>query len=230
MMGRVWCASALLAVFSLAGLASTIPGDPDIALDPGGASMPLMTGTNFAEGQPTDYYNPFAEIINALTFQVSMNTGLTCSNVGTSLNCGVAGSFTCASGYFLTCGFLYDSGTGGLTINFSGANPWDGDPTDSLVGKMEGIPPLLPGCLPTPENPGQPDTKGCSVVGHFEIGLKGWSQAESPLLFSGTPRFTVTNVGLSPEPSTALLFGPLLLLGAGLAGRRARRRRVGARG
>jgi hypothetical protein len=220
LVSRLLFGSALFVTFSLTGLASTIPGDPDIALDPGAASMPLRKGTNFAENQPTDYFNPFPEIMTALTFDLTMNTGLTCSNGTGSLDCGSAGSFHCQSGYFLTCGFTYTASNGDLLIDFSGTNPWDGDPTDSLVNKMEGIPPLLPGCLSTP------DVKGCGVVGHFDIGLSGWSQAESPRLFSGTPTFTVADVGLAPEPGTEVLIGSVLLIGAGFAGSRRRRRSV----
>ncbi len=188
--------------------------------------MPLEKGTNFAQNQPTDYYNPFSEIITALTFDVTMNAGLTCSNGVGSLDCGTAGSFHCESGYFLTCGFTYTSGNGSLAIGFSGVNPWDGDPTDSLVDKMQGIPPLLPGCLPTPTSPEQQDTKGCDVVGHFNIDLTGWSSTESPQLFTGTPTFRVADLSTSPEPTTEILIGSVLLLAAGLVGMRRRRRPV----
>ncbi len=224
--GRLLSGIALLVTFTVAGAASVIPGDPDIALDPGAASMPLRQGTNFAQNQPTDYYNPFSEIITALTFDVAMNSGLTCSNGPGSLDCGSAGAFHCESGYFLTCGFTYTSGNGSLAIDFSGVTRWDGDPTDSLVNKMEGIPPLLPGCLPTAANPDQQDTKGCSVVGHFNIDLMGWSSTESPQLFTGTPTFQVAEVSLSPEPASEILIGSVLLLAAGLAGTRRRRRAV----
>ncbi|MDR3699535.1 MAG: hypothetical protein P4L56_07870 [Candidatus Sulfopaludibacter sp.] len=212
--------------FSVAGLASILPGDPDIALDPGAASMPLLQGTNFAENQPTDYYNPFPDTITALTFDLTMNASLTCSNGVRSLDCGAAGSFHCQSGYFLTCGFTYNSGNGNLAINFSGTNPSDGDPTDPELNEMEGIPPLLPGCLPTPGNPNQQDTPGCKAVGHFIIDLKGWSNAESPQLFSGTPTFDVADVAVSPEPASEVLIGSVLLIGAGFAGIRLRRRPV----
>jgi len=228
--GRVLSGIALLLTLSLTGVASVLPGDPDIALDPGAASMPLKLGTNFAQGQPTDYYNPFADIITALTFDVTMNSGLTCTSAPGSLDCSATpggpsiGSFHCNSGYFLGCGFTYTSGNGGLAIDFAGVNPWDGDPTDSLVDKMQGIPPLLPGCLPTPENPAQQDTKGCSVVGHFDIGLDGWTSTASPQFFTGTPTFQVTEVDLAPEPRTEILIGSVLLLAAGLVGMRRRRR------
>jgi hypothetical protein len=214
----------LFVTFSMVGVAGIIPPDPDIALDPGAASMPLLVGTNFAENQPTDYYNPFPETITGLVFDLTMNGGLNCSKGVGSLDCGTAGSFHCQSGYFLTCGFTYNSGTGGLAIAFGGTVPDDNDPTDAEVNEMEGIPPLLPGCLPTLANPHQPDSTGCQGVGHFNIGLTGWSQTESPQLFTGTPTFTVADVSLAPEPASEILIGSVLLIGAALA--RIRRRPV----
>lgn len=215
--GRLLSGIALLVAFTVVGAASVLPGDPDIALDPGAASMPLLPGTNFAQNQPTDYYNPFAATIVGLKFDLTMNTGLNCSNGLDSLDCGTAGSFHCQSGYFLTCGFTYNSGTGSMVIDFSGTIPQDGDPGDSEVNEMEGIPPLLPGCLATPDSP------RCGAVGHFNIDLTGWSQAESPLLFTGTPTFRVAEIDLAPEPATEVLIGSVLLLAAGLVGMRRRR-------
>jgi hypothetical protein len=130
---RLMLGIALFVTFSMVGVAGIIPPDPDIALDPGAASMPLLVGTNFAENQPTDYYNPFPETITGLIFDLTMNGGLNCSKGVGSLDCGTAGSFHCQSGYFLTCGFTYNSGTGGLAIDFAGTIPSDGDPADTEV-------------------------------------------------------------------------------------------------
>ncbi len=197
MFSRLLIASTILATCCFVGSASTIPNDPDIVLDAGGDASPLTTGTNFipdASGGGTfDYFNPYAYTITALTFQVGLAQGLSQNTI--------TQDFNCASGFFQTCNFSYDSGTGLLDIDFATTL---NNPTGAGIGQMRGIPPL---CATN-------TNVQCSITGFFEITIEGWSGTASPGLFpnDGPASFDVVDVSVAPEPSSAILFGSVLLL------------------
>ena len=195
MFSRLSIVTTILAACCVVGSASTIPNDPDIVLDAGGDASPLTTGTNFipdASGGGTfDYFNPYAFAITALTFEVTLVTGLPQSTI--------TNDFNCSSGFFQTCNFNYDSSSGLLDIDFFTAL---NNPTGTGIGQMRGIPPLCPANT----------NVQCAITGFFQITIDGWSNTASPGIFNGTPSFDVVDVSVMPEPSTGLLFGSVLLL------------------
>ncbi len=196
---------ALILTFAALGSASIIPkpGDPDIVVDAGGLSQPLTAGTNFPGGTGSfDYYNPFALPIISLTFEIDIAKNLDFSDPS------VSSLFNCSSDSFSTCGFNYTAPSGVLDILFSGA---------------PGIPPLLPGCLADPDG-FLPSGVDCTSQGHFHIDITGWDNTDSPGLFDANnpnPGFGVVEVDLTPEPSTSVLIGSMLLAGVALLRRRA---------
>ena len=187
---------------------------------------------------PTDnngvigFYNDTGALITSLSLHTTIATNLT--------NADISSSFSCNSGtanpFFLNCGFVYNSSTGSLTINFFGVNPSDGDETngrDAEIGEREGIPTVVGPCLLTPDAP------GCNVVGHFAFVFNDGFQETgklvdewvptttstvnpNTLLFNGPPRFDAPGFTTAPEPSSLLLLGSAIFALARLSRRRIR--------
>ena len=234
---RLWLFTAIAVTFTAVGSASTIqrPGDPDIVIDPGGLSNPLSLSSNFVGGQTSNncgtnpngsncFYNPFNGFITALTFEITIAPSLDFN----ALQMQSPPAFNCASGFFLTCSFLYNP-NGTLDITFSGVLPDEGDDTgaDNEANEMEGIPPLLAGCLATPDSP------ACGDVGHFDVNFDGWSPNGNAGLFVGgsDPSFHVQSISVNgvpvesmPEPGSGVLLGSVLLAAGMFAHYRRRRR------
>jgi hypothetical protein len=195
---------------------------------------------------PTDnngvigFYNDTGSLIVSLSLHTTIAAMLTPADISSSFSCN-SGT---ANPFFLNCGFLYDSSSGSLTVNFFGVNPPDGDEldgSDSEVGERQGIPPVPAPCLSTP------DLGNCIFVGHFAFVFNdGFQKAgnvvnewvptttstanPNTLLFNGPPRFdppgfTIAAPGLSaalPEPGSFLLVGSAVFALARLSRRRVR--------
>jgi hypothetical protein len=193
--------------------------DPSMGVKVGSLSDPFLEGRLIVPvdgGGVFGFYNPFSTFLTSLKFDLTIKTGLNPVDVSEAFVCNDANTpGGNANPFFLNCGVAYNPDSGFLVIRFFGVNPPDQDPPDHTeAGEQEGIPPLIPGCGPTPDGP------GCNVVGHFIITLNddfaiqgppsgGWSVAKSPDLFAADP---VIRIGGVPEPSS----GAQLL--AGLAG------------
>jgi hypothetical protein len=209
--------------------------DPKAGVEADNFSSPLSTFGAFnptANGGVVDLYNDTGTILDSLTLNTTIATSLT--------NADIAQSFSCNSGaqnpFFMYCGFNYNPSTGGLSIDFYGVNPPDGDEyngSDDEVGEQEGIPPVVGACLLNP------DTLVCNDVGHFAFVFNddlsvagspnnGWvagtvsSANPGTQLFDGSPVFAPPLFNAVPEPSTIpLLAGEVLAL-CGLSWRRLR--------
>ena len=185
---------------------------------------------------PTDnngvigFYNDTGALINSLSLHTTIAAMLTPADISSSFSCN-SGE---ANPFFLNCGFIYDSSTGSLTINFFGVNPPDGDETDGSdaeIGERQGIPAVVGPCLLTPDAP------GCNVIGHFSFVFNdGFQQVgdlidewvptttstanPNTLLFNGPPRFDAPGFTTAPEPSSLLLLGSAIFALARLSRRR----------
>jgi hypothetical protein len=230
LLGRLVVGWSFLAGLSAVAWANlTPPPDPDIGFDIGDQSSPFNLNSQFQTvngGGVSFFFNPTNGFITEVAFQVAVNAG--------TFNCfnDPQNGHTYA-GFFLNCSTVFDNGL--LTITFFGTNPpgEEEPPGDTEQGEHEGIPPLLPGCLATP------DADGCNVVGHFGINLNdaglttgSWDSVNpnpgSPLVFT-TTSIQVNGVELTqtPEPSTMLpLAGACLLIA--IFGRRRLRHRTTA--
>jgi len=219
--------TVLFALCSIAQ-ANGIITDPRMSILEDQFSDPLTSTTVIVPdangGGIFGFYNPTGVRITELTLTATIATGLDPTTISLAFACNGPndlGGF--ANPFFLHCGFNYVGATGVLTVAFWGTNPLS-EADQFQLGNHEGIPPLLPGCLPTPDAP------GCTPLGHFAIDLNdtisvdsgGWSNAANPLLFNpGQPVFGVAgfsntfgfvpNEFAVPEPTTTLLVGGAFL-------------------
>jgi hypothetical protein len=198
--------------------------DPDAQIDVGSGSLPLSTFGSFTPcGVPIT--NPCSGLIalyndtGALLTSLSLNTNIKPGNpnINTDFNCSNA-----HSGYFLDCNITYNPAdpTGLLTISFFGVKSSTGPYTSSLVGKDEGIPPVLAPCL-LPNPPGPDGNCPHSDIGHFTLDFhnllnadNGWTNPNNADLFvNGTPTFgpPVFTDSATPEPGTSALLAAGLL-------------------
>ena len=175
-----------------AGLrANGIISDPSMGVERDSLSTAIFQGSSFAPaaggGGVFGFYNTYSQNITELMFTTDI-----VPNLSPAL---VQQSFTCDQGnanpFFFYCSIQYLPSTGELGIAFWGTNlppaPGTVMPGDE-VGLHDGIPPLLSGCLNTPDAP------GCTDVGHFAITLNynyslngtlgGWNNTNSPGLFN----------------------------------------------
>ena len=217
--GRVVVACGFLAGYSAAAFADTTPlPDPEIAIDIGsdsaaiGPGVPFQSDTTIGGGGITYFYNPNLGFITQLVFSVQVQTGLSSSQ----FSCFNDGSDATFGGFFLSCSDVYDSGSGLLTITFSGVNPPDPSSEatcETEVGEHEGIPPLQAGC----PGVGQFGIDLNNVVDGVHQTTGSWNTVSPNSDFSLT--FTTTNVqddgvNVAPEPSTMIpLAGAFLLIG-----------------
>ena len=147
-------------------------------------------------------------IIQSLTFDLTINTGLPQKDIRNGFSCGQNGR-----GYFLHCTITYDPNTGDLKYMFFGVRPPEGDELcpqkDCEVNEQEGIPP----------------------GGTFFVHLNGWvsdaTVGDPDTLYSGLPEFSNSFVA-TPEPSALWVVGiALLLLASVVELRRRRNTRLG---
>src|SRR6516164_4101316 len=116
-----------LALLVSSAFADTMPQDPAAGVE----SDNFSTGISKFVGQfnPTDnngiigFYNDTGAIITSLSLHTIIATNLTTADINSSFSCNSGA----ADPFFLNCGFVYDSVTGSLTINFFGVNRPDGD-------------------------------------------------------------------------------------------------------
>jgi hypothetical protein len=203
----------LLAAVSFPALANPTPTDPEILIDTGCCSDSLST--KFGEVQPSstnsspffDFINDTGRVVTSLTFNMTVNAGLTDAEVHSGFSCP-------AQGYFLSCVLFYNMENGALQYNFSGVNPADGDENypvdhDTENGQNEGIP----------------------IGGDFKVTLQGWSLGatagdNAPLFGATLPSFE-NGFTVTPEPSQLVLLAVeclLLISIAGIIRRRSKRR------
>ncbi len=245
--GYILLGSALLLACGFRGQANGIIHDPAVGVERGDFSSMIQQGVNFVPladgGGVFGFYNGSTSNITQLLFDVNIQPNLDFSIVQQS--------FTCDQGnlnpFFYNCSVQYAPATGLLGIAFWGTNlpptPGTATPLDE-AGLHDGIPPLLSGCLGTPE------ATGCNDVGHFAITLNnnfslsgstgGWNNTNSPGLFlnsgvtitaavvstqyvpySITVPDDLTIPGEAPEPATFVLMGGALI-GLGFLARRSR--------
>ncbi len=230
---RVWCAAAFLPVAAMAGPIK----DPSMGIATDSLSDPITTATMFSPngngGGAFGFYNATGFFIRGLEFGTFILPDLTPQQLAGVFSCNDAVTPGHANPFFLNCAIGYTPSTGELRIDFFGTFPEEvpGDATDSEAGEHEGIPPILPRCLDTPDAP------GCRGVGHFVVtlndnysrspsGTGGWSTTATPDIFlPGGPVFSVLRIDTAPEPATiGLAFGALAAL-SGLAWRRRKTQR-----
>jgi hypothetical protein len=212
-MRSVWQYLILFVAVSLPALANPTPVDPQILIDIGCCSDSLSTQFNNIQPNGSestvfdDFKNDTGRIVTSLTFNTTINSGLTDAEVHSGFSCP-------AQGYFLSCVIFYNSDSGALQYNFSGVNPADGDDNVALFhdnenGEHEGIP----------------------IEGDFKVTLMGWTldaaaSDNAPLFGSTLPTFS-NGFTVTPEPSQLLLLALeclLLFSVAAIIRRRAKRK------
>jgi len=114
-------------------------------------------------------YNDTGGMITDLYLTAALSTGLDPGTVESAFSCNATnpavGGPQPVNPFFKFCSVNYNSTSGLLKIRFFGTNPLDGDDegTDDEIGEQEGIPPVPPECLATP------DSDECAVIGHFVL-------------------------------------------------------------
>ena len=188
----------MLAWLTAPAWAGTIQ-DPAAQIDAGSGSSPFTGAGSFTPCGDLDpnthqctgliaLYNATNGSLTSITLDTTINAGLDQSEID---------AFTCnSSPFFIDCQINYEKSTGAFSIAFLG----------SPAGAIEGIPPLLPGCI------NHPDEQGCNIVGHFafdflSLGVNGWTDGNTILFPDGqTPTFGVTSTDTAtPEPGTSTL-------------------------
>ena len=212
-MRSLWQYLILLAAVSISAFADPTPVDPEILIDIGCCSSSLSTQFNIVQPDGNastvfDFKNDTNKIVTSLTFSTTIKKGLTDAEIQSGFSC----PSPTIQGYFLFCAISYDKIGGGLTYQFDGVKPSDGDENvaishDNEFGEHEGIP----------------------IGGDFKLTLQGWTlsaaSSDNTRLFDSLPTFK-DGFTAAPEPSQLwLLVGASLLL-VSIAGihRRAQRK------
>jgi hypothetical protein len=204
-MRSVWQYLILLAAVSLSALADPTPVDPEILIDIGCCSSSLSTQFNIVQPDGNastvfDFKNDTNKIVTSLTFSTTIKKGLTDAEIQSGFSC----PSPTIQGYFLFCAISYDKIGGGLTYQFDGVKPSDGDENvaifhDTEFGEHEGVP----------------------IGGDFKLTLQGWTVAaaasDQTLLFNSLPTFN-DSFTAAPEPSQLLLLAVECLLLVSIAG------------
>ena len=234
-------------VLTAASARADVVRDPTAGVEAGSFSNPITgLGSFNPSGDPgtpglIGLFNNTGAFITQLALTTTIKTGLSATTIANAFTCNSSTNNQAPNPFFLNCAINYNSTSGLLSINFFGVNPSTGDEPDANddeVGEHEGIPPILPSCINTP------DVAGCTDVGHFVLVFNndfvpvtdpnhpqlnnGWTDpvnfGPNGALGNEVPTFNPPIIGAAPEPSMAFLEfgGSALLL---LIARRARRRR-----
>ncbi len=224
--------SAAAVVFSLAVWASPIQ-DPSMGIATDSLSDPISLDTVFNPnnngGGAFPFFNGTGFFIRKLVFGTFILPDLTGNELAGVFSCNDQSTPGHANPYFMHCFINYTPSSGELKIAFFGVLPEEvpPDPNDDEAGEHEGIPPVLPGCVDTP------DIQHCRGVGHFIVtlndnytrtvsGAGGWSTSATPGIFlPGGPHFSVLEIDSAPEPATVVMVFAAL---AGFAMLKRRRR------
>jgi len=219
----------MLAWLAASAWAGTI-GDPAAWIDPGGGSNPFYGTGSFSPCGDIDpitlqctgivhLYNATGFLLTSISLSTTINTDLSAASVSGSSIVLDGYPFECGDGtpkFFLNCNISYAPDSGDLVISFFGVYPVHQAAPGDLKGLDEGIPPLLPGCVSTP------DGAGCDDVGHFSFnfldfdlpaGSNGWTSDNTTLFPGGvTPTLDATSTDTAtPEPGASTLLAAGLL-------------------